>query len=51
MKQETKFKKTEIEMIPEDWVKYNLKKLRNEGKIKRVSLDKGRYWEVFGDGI
>ena len=32
--------------ITEDGVKYNLDKLKKEGKIKRIGPDKGGSWEV-----
>jgi len=32
--------------MTEDRVKWNLNKLRKEGKIKRVGPDKGGYWEI-----
>ena len=35
-----------IEGITEDGIKYNLEKLKKEGKIKRIGPDKGGYWEV-----
>ncbi len=36
----------EIGNITEDGIKYNLAKLKKEGKIKRVGPDKGGYWEI-----
>lgn len=32
--------------ITEDGIKYNLSKLKKEGKIKRVGPDKGGHWEI-----
>lgn len=32
--------------ITEDGVKYNLKKLIDNGIIERIGLDKGGYWKV-----
>jgi len=60
MEKETKFKQTEIGMIPEDWevkkieeigisedgIKFNLSKLKKENKIRRVGPDKGGHWEI-----
>ncbi|MBC2700681.1 MAG: winged helix-turn-helix transcriptional regulator [ANME-2 cluster archaeon] len=50
LKQNPKYSRKElselIEGITEDGIKYNLKKLKNEGKIKRIGPDKGGHWEV-----
>jgi len=35
-----------IEGITEDGIKYNLDKLKKEGKIKRIGPDKGGHWVV-----
>ena len=35
-----------INDITEDGVKYHLKKLQEQGVIKRVGADKGGHWEV-----
>jgi len=32
--------------LSEDGVKYQIKKLKDKGIIKRVGPDKGGYWEV-----
>ena len=32
--------------ITEDGIYYNMRKLKNSGRIKRVGPDKGGYWEV-----
>jgi len=32
--------------ITEDGIKYNLTKLKKEGRIKRIGPDKGGYWEI-----
>ncbi len=36
----------EIGNITEDGIKYNLAKLKKQGKIKRVGPDKGGHWEI-----
>jgi len=36
----------EIAGISEDGIKWNLNKLRKEGRIKRIGPDKGGHWEV-----
>jgi len=35
-----------IDGITEDGVKYNLEKMKKQGRIKRVGPDKGGYWKV-----
>jgi ATP-dependent DNA helicase RecG len=32
--------------LSKDGVKYNLKKLKDSGKIRRIGGDKGGYWEI-----
>jgi len=50
LKQNPKYSRKElselIEGITEDGIKYNLDKLKKEGKIKRIGPDKGGHWEV-----
>ena len=36
--------------ITEDGVKYNLNKLKQEGKLKRIGPDKGGYWKIIDNG-
>jgi len=36
--------------MTEDRVKWNLNKLRKEGRIKRIGPDKGGHWEVIDEG-
>jgi len=35
-----------IEDITEDGIKYNISKLKKEGRIKRIGSDKGGHWEI-----
>ena len=35
-----------IEDITEDGIKYNINKLKKEGRIKRIGSDKGGHWEI-----
>jgi len=35
-----------IEDITEEGIKYNIDKLKKEGRIKRIGSDKGGQWEI-----
>jgi ATP-dependent DNA helicase RecG len=35
--------------LTSDGIKYNIRKLREKGIIKRIGPDKGGHWEVVGD--
>jgi ATP-dependent DNA helicase RecG len=50
LKENPKFSRKELSEIigdiTEDGIKYNLDKLKEQRKIKRIGSDKGGHWEV-----
>lgn len=41
--------KSKIKDITEDWIKYHLRKLQQQGILKRIWPAKGGYWDIINE--